>query len=89
MSGNIITLPYILFLYQTLLGTFLNTVENVCFFFAGSIIFLHVDNVSRAFVFVTCNHEMITPNRIIELFRHKQTRIRTGKKSKRFLFAMF
>ena len=68
MLDNIITLPYILFLYQTLLGTFLNTAENVCFFFAGSIIFLHEDNVSKAFVFVTCNHEMVTPNRIIEWF---------------------
>ena len=58
------------------LGTFLNIEQNyVCFFFAGSVIFINADNVSEAFVFVTDNREMITRYRMIEILRDKQSEV--------------
>ena len=55
------------------LGTFLNIEENdICFFFGGSDIFLNANNVREAFVFVTCNCEIITRYGMIEIFRDKQ-----------------
>lgn len=71
-------------------GTLLNIEENDnCFFLAGSLIFLYIDNVDETFVFVTLNCEMITPNRTIELFRDKQTRFRRSERRIRYSFAMF
>lgn len=58
------------------LGTFLNIEQNiVCVFFAGSVIFINADNVSKAFVFVTDNLEMTTRYIMIEILRDKQSEV--------------
>ena len=59
-----------------MLGTFLNIEENdACFFFARSVIFIKVNNVSEDFVFATRNREIITRYRMIEIFRYKQNKV--------------
>ena len=59
------------------LGTFLNIEENdVCFFFAGSVIFLNANNEIKAFVFViTRNRELLARYGVIEIFRGKQNEV--------------
>ena len=55
------------------LGTSLNIEENnACFSLASSVIFR---NVSKAFVFLTRNHETITGYRMIEIVRDKQNEV--------------
>ena len=69
-------------------GTFFSIDKiNLCFFFAGSVIFLFANNVCEAFILIALSRDTITC-RMIEISREKRNKTLNGW-DKKVIYSLF